>query len=126
MCACALLDVSRHFVCAPGAPLSSKRLALSGDHYMQPSTRTGVRAFAVTLSLTLLVWAFAPTPCRAQQNTASLRGTVKDPSGAIIPKAAVKLASVDTGIGQTRETLSMSEATTTVGVMPHGRGILRM
>jgi hypothetical protein len=73
---------------------------------MQHSTRTCVRAFAATLALTFLVCAFAPTPSMAQQNTASLRGTVKDPSGAILPKAAVKLANVDTGISQTRETNS--------------------
>ena len=39
--------------------------------------------------------------CMAQITTTGIRGIVRDPSGAIVPKASIKLRDLGTGIEQT-------------------------
>jgi Carboxypeptidase regulatory-like domain len=48
--------------------------------------------------LLLLITAAVALPCRAQQVTASLSGTVKDPTGAVIPQAVLTARNVGTGV----------------------------
>ena len=52
------------------------------------------------LALILFTWFFTflqPTRVRAQQNTGSISGTVKDSSGAVLPQASVRARNVNTG-----------------------------
>ncbi len=48
---------------------------------------------ALALSMLLSVW-----PGRAQEVTARLSGTVKDPAGAMVPEAALTATNVSTGL----------------------------
>jgi hypothetical protein len=56
--------------------------------------------------LCLIACAFAllPAAARAQFDTATVLGTVRDQSGAALPKATVTLRNVDTGVTATAET----------------------
>lgn len=53
------------------------------------------------VTLAFLVFAFSAVSVFAQANSGSIRGTVTDPSGAVIPSAKVTLTNVSTGVQQT-------------------------
>jgi len=55
-----------------------------------------------TLILTLILLAAAAAPAAAQFETASILGTITDPSGGVIDGAMVSLTNVDTGVTQVR------------------------
>jgi outer membrane receptor protein involved in Fe transport len=61
------------------------------------TVRLCIRALAVTLLL-----AASALPARAQFDTATIVGTVKDNSGAVVPGASVTLTNVDTGLSAMR------------------------
>ncbi len=73
------------------------------------------RKTPLTLALLLLVTPFAAL---AQTHRASVRGTVYDPNGAVIPGAQVKLTSEETG--ETRSTTSGEEGEYGVSSLPPG------
>ena len=54
--------------------------------------------------LVLLMVLAAAVPARAQFETASVLGTVRDSTGAIVPGATVKLVNVDTGVAASKVT----------------------
>jgi len=61
------------------------------------SVRFRVLVNAYTLLLPLLVWTvLAAFPAHAQITTATLNGTVTDPTGAVVPDATVTVTNVDT------------------------------
>ena len=51
--------------------------------------------------LTLLAFVFGAQLALAQVNTATITGTVRDESGAVLPGAAVTVQNQDTGISRT-------------------------
>ncbi|HEV2417456.1 MAG TPA: TonB-dependent receptor [Terriglobia bacterium] len=59
----------------------------------------------------------APLPLRAQLATATINGTVTDPSGAVVPQATVMLQNVATGVKQSRTTNSVGDYVIT-GILP--------
>ena len=61
-------------------------------------------SFFVILFLLSMVWAFLPAAVKAQTSTATLNGTVRDPSGAVVPAATVTLTNIDTGVQRVTET----------------------
>ena len=63
-----------------------------------------VRSLSVASGLCLLMLAFATTKPVYAQSTASLNGTVRDSSGAVIPDATIALANVNTEVAQTKNT----------------------
>ncbi len=63
-----------------------------------------VRSLSVASGLCLLMLAFATTKPVHAQSTASLNGTVRDSSGAVIPDATIALANVNTEVAQTKNT----------------------
>ena len=62
-----------------------------------PGTKSSVLA-----CLTLFLSFFGPTVAHAQFDTATVVGTVRDNSGAVVPGATVTLTNLDTGISMTR------------------------
>ena len=54
--------------------------------------------------LAALLVLFTALPARAQRFTATIRGTVKDSTGAVVPGAQVALKGEDTGLGRTTTT----------------------
>jgi Carboxypeptidase regulatory-like domain len=62
------------------------------------------RFAAVQILLTCAVLAFLANPLRAQLYTATLTGTVTDPSGAVIPGASVTLTNVGKGFSSSTTT----------------------
>ena len=58
----------------------------------------------VVLSLLTSLIAFAPTQVYAQQATAQIDGTVKDPSGAVISGAQISLRNTNTNIARNTKT----------------------
>ena len=63
-----------------------------------------IPTFRTSLRVAVLLVAVAAPAARAQQSTATLRGTAKDPSGAVIPQATVTVTGVETGV--VRQTLT--------------------
>ena len=55
------------------------------------------------------VWLALPSRALAQRSTASVNGTVKDPSGAVIPGATVTLTNTDTSLKKTATTNTTGE-----------------
>ena len=72
---------------------------------MNPSKPLGQvqRTSVFWLTVMILVASFVafPTGVKAQRSTASINGTVRDSSGAVVPDATVVLQNVQTGIKQT-------------------------
>lgn len=68
--------------------------------------------------LVLLVTAVAAGPVRAQVDTGAIRGTITDPSGAVVPDAKVVLTSEATGL--TLSTASAKDGTYTFGPLKIG------
>ena len=60
----------------------------------------------ITYGALVLFACLVPAVSRAQQSTASLNGTVRDSSGAVVPNAHIVLTSLDTSIVQTAATSS--------------------
>ena len=60
-------------------------------------TKRSVRSVLVPIFFVLLVVSLEPDLLRAQQNTGSISGTVKDPTGAVLPGAAVTASNISTG-----------------------------
>lgn len=60
------------------------------------------RAFVLTFGLALMILGLRVTPTHAQSSEGTIVGTVKDPSGAAVPKA--KVTGTSAQIGVTRET----------------------
>ncbi|HVO79718.1 MAG TPA: TonB-dependent receptor [Terriglobales bacterium] len=65
---------------------------------------SSARSFLVVISLAALFFFGAAAPTAAQQATAQLTGTVKDPSGAIVVGAKVTLKNSGTNIARTVDT----------------------
>ena len=64
-----------------------------------------MRTFPRLLLLLLLLSALTfPLTASAQQETATMTGTVRDPSGAIVPRATVTVTNVQTNISLKTET----------------------
>src|SRR5688500_14756055 len=57
-----------------------------------------VRVCLAGVALISVVAAGPPVTARAQTETASIRGSVTDPTGAVVPDAAVRLIDVDRGL----------------------------
>ena len=72
---------------------------------MQHSTHCA-RLFSTLTVLFVVTCCFAPRLLRAQENSASLNGVVRDSSGAVIPGASIKLTNLNTNIGQTKQSNS--------------------
>jgi len=73
---------------------------------MQPIDRQSInhtrpRVIAAVLALVFLVLGNVPLNAQTQAFTATLSGTVTDSSGAVVPKATVKLTSAERGIVRT-------------------------
>ena len=64
-----------------------------------------------------VLWGALTVPLAAAQSTASLNGTVKDATGAVIANTTVKLTNVNTGVSQTAEANSTG-AYSFVNVLP--------
>ena len=64
--------------------------------------RQVIRRCASTLGLSVLSCAIL-VPVASAQSTASLNGTVKDATGAVITNTTVKLTNVNTAVSQTTE-----------------------
>src|SRR5579864_7254662 len=84
---------------------------------MQSAFCSCARALCAILILSFVILALGAGRATAQENTASLNGVVKDPSGAVIPGAAIKLTNLDTGITQVNASNS-SGLYTFVNVVP--------
>ena len=82
----------------PGAPEEGVFVSNSGK---QEFVRLGVGLFLKTALMYLL---FVALPLHAQFTTASLSGTVTDPTGAVVPGAALTLSNVATGLEFTATT----------------------
>src|SRR5215212_502400 len=67
-----------------------------------------VACFAKFFSLTLLLIAVGVTSVIAQEGSATLRGTVVDPGGSVIPAATVSIANQETGINRRTTTTNES------------------
>src|SRR6185436_14006263 len=64
-------------------------------------SRTICRDWAIVLFATLLVSLAFPLGVDAQITTATIVGTISDPSGAQIPAATITVRNVDTGLRRT-------------------------
>src|SRR5260370_16826254 len=64
------------------------------------------------LAATFAVW------LPAQESTARLLGTVKDPTGAVVPRASVTVRNVDTGLE--RRTLTNESGDYSIPLLPIG------
>src|SRR5215472_4574199 len=69
---------------------------------MQHSTLCA-RWFSTLTMLFVLTCCCAPRLLKAQENSASLNGVVRDPSGAVISGASMKLTNLNTNIAQTKQ-----------------------
>ncbi|HEY0172287.1 MAG TPA: carboxypeptidase regulatory-like domain-containing protein, partial [Pyrinomonadaceae bacterium] len=74
-------------------------------------------AAAVAVCAALLLWAPAPAPAR-QSASATLRGTARDPAGAVVVGA--KVTAVHPPTGAARETLTDDEGAYTLANLPPG------
>ncbi len=77
-------------------------------------------ALGLCCNVALILFAasiLSPFPCRAQA-TATIAGSITDPSGAAIPGAAITVTNVQTGLTRTQE--SAADGTYTVPLLPVG------
>src|SRR4051812_27351178 len=74
--------------------------------------------FTACLSLTLWVITLAPTAMRAQ-TTASMKGTVRDTSGAVVPECTITMKNVETGM--TRVAVTDANGSYNVTALPVGQ-----
>jgi len=61
-------------------------------------TKHSVHSLMIRIFFGLLVISLLPGLLRAQQNTGSISGAVKDSTGAVLPGAAVRATNVSTGV----------------------------
>ena len=76
------------------------------------------RTIEVTIAIVLALFALLPRPTLAQEATATLSGTVKDPSGAVIAGAVVTLTNPQTNIS--RQTQSGADGSYLFTLIPIG------
>jgi len=85
------------------------------------STRISSRSIWVAVALCMLLWGvlLPPEAARGQgSNTASIGGTVRDSSGAVVPGARIVITQTNTGISQSRE--SANDGSFLFPVLPVG------
>src|SRR5262245_11722796 len=82
-----------------------------------PNLRSPKQAFLVILGLCLLVRMRLPI-AEAQTTSATVSGTVTDPTGAAMPAAAIQVKNVDTGL--TQSTVTDNEGRFRVSSLPTG------
>jgi type 1 fimbria pilin len=70
-------------------------------------TKPRILVASVWVALVLMV--LAVLPAHAQMTTATLNGTVTDPTGAVVPDATVNVTNVDTGVSRTTVTNQAGE-----------------
>jgi type 1 fimbria pilin len=73
----------------------------------------------LTLGVVTVTALFFATPALAQRTTASIRGTVTDPTKAVVPGATVTVTGQDTGFSQT--TVTNGDGVYTFSQLPVGR-----
>src|SRR5262245_44344421 len=95
----------------------SVRFATSGRRV--GCQRKGGVMKARLLILTGFLAVFLGAPCRMEaQAIGEILGTVRDPSGAVVPRAKITAVQTDTGL--TRSTVSGAEGTFTLPQLPVG------
>lgn len=74
------------------------------DHRWLPTSFPQTLVFPIWAAILLfVVLAALPTPAKAQSTSASLAGTISDPTGAVIPSASVTIENTGTGLTRTAE-----------------------
>ena len=90
----------------------------------RPNMKNGLQAWGRSVivigffALFCLSMAFTPALMAQSSTTGALTGTLKDPSGAVVPNATVTVTSMATG--QARVTTTSASGTYTVGFLPPG------
>ncbi|MGB6430018.1 MAG: carboxypeptidase-like regulatory domain-containing protein [Candidatus Acidiferrales bacterium] len=79
---------------------------MSCSFSLRACTRTTLTVLLVFGSLAFVL---GPRPALAQVSTATIAGTVKDTSGAVVPDAAVDLTNVATSVEQSTTTNDTGE-----------------
>ncbi|HET7206881.1 MAG TPA: carboxypeptidase regulatory-like domain-containing protein, partial [Terriglobales bacterium] len=85
---------------------------------LRPSLYRFFAAFPLAASLLVLAVSFLPGPARAAEVTATLAGTIRDASGAIVPGAQVTLTNTQTNISKT--VTSGTDGTYSFALVPVG------
>src|SRR5579885_2163546 len=80
--------------------------------------RASLRWVSALLLVLPLLFNIAPLLSEQTASTGALKGTVTDPTGAVIPNATVTATSVDTG--QARTTMTAGDGTYTISLLPPG------
>jgi len=79
---------------------------MEGSSSWSQSKRGSLRSALVVACLALLVF---PSASWAQGSAASINGTVKDPTGAVVPEATITLTNTQTNVAQTAATNATGE-----------------
>src|SRR5580698_3268064 len=80
-------------------------MTIDATSHMRPSETFQTKGVSLrALLLTLLFTVLLNSAAWGQFDSASVLGTIKDPSGAAIPSATVQLLNIAKGISTTRET----------------------
>jgi hypothetical protein len=74
------------------------------DHHLRPAILPIVRTHRWTATFLLFILWFSASPARAQFETASVLGYIRDSSGAAVPNSKVQLINTDTGVAVTATT----------------------
>jgi hypothetical protein len=73
---------------------------------MSPNKHNAMRFSAWLMLLAMLALASVPVPAQTQASTGQIAGTVKDPQGAVVPNATVKIKNASIGVDRTVTTNS--------------------